>query len=154
MARTSMFQTEVQESLVIPAAGRDVFATLMEWARYPEWNPYITRLDGQAQVGAPIQVYFSMGFGPRLPLSCRVAQTDPGKQVLAWDYKAMFGWLYSARHSFVIEDLKAGQCRIVQTEKIQGLAACGLFSLFHRLLGQRFQVMHQALYEQIQRTAA
>ncbi|WP_141732670.1 SRPBCC domain-containing protein [Oligoflexus tunisiensis] len=154
MAQTSMFQTEVQESFIIPAAGREVFATLMQWARYPEWNPYITRIEGQAQVGAPIQVYFFMGLGPRLPLSCRVAQTDHENQVLAWDYKATLSWLYSARHSFVIEDLKPGQCRIVQTEKIHGLAACRLLGWFHRLLGQRFQAMHEALRDQVQRSAA
>jgi hypothetical protein len=150
----SFFKTAVEATQSLPAARQQVFETLMQWNTYPEWNPYITRIDGKPLVGQVIQVYFFMGFGPRLPLSCKLDQMDAQKTTAAWEYKAFLPWLYTARHVFTVEDTRPGTCRIVQTEHIQGLMACPVFGFFHRLLQKRFQFMHTALLDRMQRSAA
>lgn len=150
----SFFETLVKESQILPAPRTQVFARLLEWTAYPEWNPYITRIDGQAQLGQTIQVSFSMGFGPAMTLTCQVAILDHAKTTLAWDYKAFLPWLYTARHTFVVEDSPAGASLIIQTEAIKGLMACPLFGLFHRLLQSRFQTMHAALVKRTTHAAA
>jgi hypothetical protein len=149
-----MFETLVKDTQTLPAPRAQVFARLLEWSRYPDWNPYIIRIDGQPQVGQTIRVFFSMGFGPAMPLTCHVALVDHSKTLLAWDYKAFLPWLYTARHTFAIEDGPAGQSLIVQTEDIKGLMACPLFHIFHKLLQKRFQVMHAALMERVAHAAA
>jgi hypothetical protein len=153
MAR-SFFETAVQDTQLLPAARSQVFDSLLEWNAYPEWNPYITRIEGKALPGQSIQVFFFMGLGPRMPLTCRVDQLDTQNTRLAWEYKAFLPWLYTARHVFALEDTHTGHCRIVQTEYIKGLIACPLFGFFHSLLRRRFQSMHAALLDRLQRTAA
>lgn len=153
MAR-SIFETAAQDTRALPAPRSEVFATLLQWDAYPEWNPYITRIEGQPRVGTRIQVLFSMGVGPRMPLACTVAEVDSSKTSLAWEYKAFIPWLYTARHVFALEDEKSGSCRITQTEHMKGLIACPLFGFFHKLLQRRFQAMHAALIERIARSAA
>ncbi len=150
----SFFKTVVEGAQTLPATRQQVFTVIKQWNAYPEWNPYITRIDGKPAVGEVIRVLFSMGFGPRLPLTCSVDQMDESKTTLSWEYKAFVPALYTARHVFAVEESKAGSCRIVQTEHIQGLMACPLFSFFHRLLQSRFRAMHTALLDRMQRSAA
>jgi hypothetical protein len=149
-----MLESLVKDTQVLPAPRAQVFQKLVDWTRYPEWNPYIIRIAGQPQKGQTIRVFFSMGFGPALPLTCHVALVDATKTTLAWDYKAFIPWLYTARHTFAVEDGPGGQSLIVQTEDIKGLMASSLFRIFHKLLQRRFQVMHAALVEQFAHAAA
>ncbi len=150
----SFFKTAVEATQALPSTRQQVFAVIKQWNAYPVWNPYITRIDGNPAVGAVIRVLFSMGFGPRLPLTCSVDQMDETKTTLSWEYKAFVPALYTARHVFLVEESKPGSCRIVQTEHIQGLMGCPLFGFFHRLLQSRFQAMHTALLDRMQRSAA
>ncbi|HET9237274.1 MAG TPA: SRPBCC domain-containing protein [Oligoflexus sp.] len=149
-----MFETLVKDTQTLPTPRAQVFATLVDWTRYADWNPYIVRIDGQPQVGQAIRVFFSMGFGPAMPLSCRVTTVDPSKTMLAWDYKAFIPWLYTARHSFTVEDSPGGQSLVIQTEDIKGLMASSLFRIFHKLLQRRFQAMHAALRKRVAHAAA
>jgi len=154
MTTMTLFQTDVQDTVVLQASKTKVFEALTHWSAFPAWNPYITRIDGKAEAGQNIIVLFSMGFGPRLPLSCKVEQVDNQKTWLAWTYEAPLPWLYTAQHSFAVQELQPGHCQLVQTESIKGLVACPLFWFFHRLLQKRFQVMHAALREQVKQRAA
>jgi hypothetical protein len=150
----SFFQITVREDQILSAGPDSVFTTLLQWNAYAEWNPYITRIEGKALAGQMIQVFFFMGLGPRMPLRCQVREVNTAKRILAWEYKAFLPWLYTAEHSFVVEELQPGQCRLVQMEKIQGFIASRLFGFFHRLLQKRFQAMHAALRERLTRSAA
>lgn len=150
----AFFETLVKDTQRLPAPRAQVFARLLEWTAYPEWNPYITRIDGQPQLGQTIKVTFSMGFGPATTLTCQLAILDHSKTTVAWDYKAFLPWLYTARHSFAIEDSPAGASLIIQTEAIKGLMACPLFGFFHKLLHKRFQAMHAALVKHVTHAAA
>ncbi|HYX33240.1 MAG TPA: SRPBCC domain-containing protein [Oligoflexus sp.] len=154
MVMPSMFQAEVQDSLVIQASKRQVFNTLLQWSTFPEWNPYITRIDGKPEVGQDINVVFFMGMGPRMPLRCKVLTADAQKTTLSWEYKAPLPWLYTAQHSFVIQEIHPGQCQITQKEAMQGLFACRLLGFLHGILRKRFQLMHAALRKQVKRSAA
>lgn len=153
MARP-IFETTVQDIQLLQAARSQVFDILLQWKAYPEWNPYITRIEGQPLASQVIRVFFFMGFGPRLPLSCQLTAVDRPGTTLAWEYKAFLPWLYTARHVFSLEDTHEGHCRIIQTEHMKGLIACPLFGFFHKLLQKRFQTMHAALADRMARYAA
>lgn len=154
MALPDLFKSEVQDSLIINASKKKVFEALTQWNTYPEWNPYITKIEGDPKVGQEIKVFFSIGFGPALPLKCIVENLDAQKTVLSWEYQAVLPWVYTARHSFSIEEINSDQCQIVQIEKMQGLLGNRLQLIYHNILKRRFQAMHEALRAQVEQTAA
>jgi hypothetical protein len=154
MVLPDFFKSEVQDSLVINASKKKVFEALTRWNDYPEWNPYITKIEGDPRTGEEIKVFFNMGFGPALPLKCRVDDVDAQKATLSWEYHAAVPWIYAAQHTFAIEEINPGQCQIVQREKMQGLFGNRLQWFLHNLMKKRFHAMHEALRLQVERTAA
>lgn len=154
MTLPDLFKSEVQDSLVINASKKKVFELLTHWNAYPEWNPYITKIEGDPEVGQEIKVFFNMGFGPPLSLKCKVENVDAQKTTLSWEYQAALPWIYTAWHSFTIEEINPGQCQIVQKEKMQGLFGNRLQWFYHNLLKKRFHAMHEALRTQVEKAAA
>src|SRR6476469_9509589 len=137
--------TLVNDAVLITRSAPEVFSVLTRWDLYPEWNPYIPRIQGKPAAGEAIRVTFAMGLGPALTLNCRMEVCDSQRLTLAWEYRAFLPWLYTARHSFVLEKTGPQHCRLVQTEAMQGLLASRFFTFYHKILQKRFQLMHDAL---------
>src|SRR5690349_17967051 len=47
---------EIETAIEIEAGPREVWRVLTDFARYPEWNPFITRISGDLVDGGRLQV--------------------------------------------------------------------------------------------------
>ena len=109
----------IETSIGIAASRSRVWAILMDFARYPEWNPFIRSISGRPQLGESLKVVIQpLGPGP----------STFRPRVIALEVERQFRWrgslpvpgLFAGEHSFELHD-DAGGTRFNQAESFSGL---------------------------------
>jgi uncharacterized protein YndB with AHSA1/START domain len=107
---------ETQVEINAPASA--VRAVLYDFADYPKWNPYITKVDGDVSEGERIDVTVAPPGGPVLKAGAKVTSVTPNH--LAWDgsgrpqevlgpFSLNIPGVLSASYDFTIEELGPGR---------------------------------------------
>ncbi len=141
----------VERSIAIDAPAARVWEVLVDFARYPEWNPFITSIEGEAVPGARLKLRLrppgrrSMTFRPR------VLVATPGRE-LRWLGHLFIPGLFDGEHSFVIEPVGARTCRFHHGETFRG-ALVGLFRKGLDATGEGFDQMNRALKERAEQAS-
>src|SRR6187401_3031320 len=94
---------EIRTEIEISATPAEVWAELVEFPRYPEWNPFIVSLRGETKVGTSLEVTMSLPdsnkehtFRPRL-VKCEEAAE------LRWLGHLWMKGLFDGEHFFRLE---------------------------------------------------
>ena len=132
-------QTEIQ----IQASPEKVLQILIDLARYPEWNPFMTQAIGKAEVGSRVEITVPSG-SKDLKLDCRVIKAEP-RQVLCWKYHVISPLLFRGEHSFTIEPMGSNYVRFVDLEVFNGLLAPLQAKEIDTNSRQGFEAMDKAL---------
>jgi hypothetical protein len=135
---------ELRTEIEIQAPAERVWEILMDFASFPEWNPFIRHASGEAKTGAKIEVYLQPSDAKGMTFRPTVLKAEPNRE-LRWLGHLLVPGLFDGEHIFTIEPLEADRVRFVQREIFKGL----LVRLFARGLDtdtQRgFEEMNQAL---------
>lgn len=140
---------ELTTELVIGAPPEIVWGILMDFARYPEWNPFIVEISGTAAVGARLHVRIVPPGRTGITMRPIVRAVEPNRE-LRW--LGSLAGFFKGEHRFVLEPHESGT-RFVQAETFSGL----LVPLFRRSLDtdtrQGFEEMNHALRERAEALA-
>jgi hypothetical protein len=103
----------------IDAPAVAVWRVLTDFAAYPEWNPFIRRIEGELRAGARLSV--AMQLPGRKPMTFRptVRVAEPGRE-LRWLGRVLVPGIFDGEHAFIIEE-RAGGCRLRHEETFRGL---------------------------------
>jgi hypothetical protein len=103
----------------IDAPALAVWRILTDFSAYPEWNPFIRRIEGEPTPGARLRVTIQPP--GRRPMTFRptVLIAEPGRE-LRWLGRVLMPGIFDGEHAFVIEDRPDG-CRLRQEETFRGL---------------------------------
>jgi hypothetical protein len=107
-------------SIEIEAAADRVWGALTDFARYPEWNPFVIELQGRPAMGERLKVVIRQGNGKTMTFRPRVVACEPGR-VLAWKGSLGVGGLFDGVHGFELESASAGRTRLKHGETFSGL---------------------------------
>lgn len=112
---------EIRTEIEISATPAEVWAELVEFQRYPEWNPFIVSLRGEAKVGTSLEVTMSLPdsnkehtFRPRL-VKCEEAAE------LRWLGHLWMKGLFDGEHFFRLEASGPDSTRFVHGEDFSGV---------------------------------
>jgi hypothetical protein len=139
---------EIRDEIEIKAPPERVWATLTDFRSYPEWNPFVTRISGQVETGARLDVRIvppgakGMGFKPR------VIAAEPGRE-LAWLGRVLAPGIFDGEHHFELEELGGGRTRFVQREVFRGVLTPVLGGTLKNTL-EGFRQMNQALKRRVE----
>lgn len=103
----------------IMAPPEQVWRVLMDFERYPEWNPFIIRLEGIAGVGETLREVVRLPDGKQVRFNCRVVDLVPNHR-LVWEGFAGAPFLFLGKHEFLLEESAQGT-RFIQRETMTGL---------------------------------
>jgi hypothetical protein len=101
----------------IAATPDTIWAILTDGARYPEWDPYAERIEGQIAPGAKIVIYTKVAPGRAFPVT--VKEFDPGKRML-WASGMPLG-LFKGERSFTLTPTGDGMVEFTLREEFSGL---------------------------------
>ncbi len=117
---------------------------LTDFAAYPQWNPFIRRVTGEAETGARLKVYLQPSGAKGMSFRPAVLKAEPNRE-LRWLGHLLVPGLFDGEHIFTIGPMGANRVRFVQREIVKGL----LVPLFMRLLEKKtrrgFEEMNRAL---------
>ena len=103
-----MFKHTIDTNIAIEASTQKVWDKLLDFSAYPDWNPMIVQLDGEAKVGSKLKFVVRQLNDKLLNLAARFKVVKPARE-LRWS-GGLRGILYG-EHYFVIEKTGEDSCR-------------------------------------------
>lgn len=140
---------ELRTEIEFEGTPEEVWAVLTDLPAYPEWNPFIERIDGELLVGGKLDVRLQPVDERGITMHPTVLVAEPGRE-LRWIGHLMIPGIFDGQHSFLIEEAGPGRVRFVQSERFGGI----LLPLMWKKLrdggtAKGFRAMNEALARRV-----
>jgi hypothetical protein len=146
-----MASTAIQTEIEIDASPERVWRALTDFAAYPEWNPFIVRIEGQPVNGTRLNATMKPAGSRGMVIRPTVLQSLPNRE-FRWVGRLWLPMLFEGEHSFRIEPTESRRVRFVQSETFRGM----LVPIFLRLMKAGtlagFNAMNQALKQRVEQS--
>ena len=139
--------TRITTSIDIAAPPADVWKLLMDSSRYPEWNPMLRAIAGQARKGAKITVSIASPVGT-LAIPAVVTRLATNSCIV-WHSQMRLSGLFDRDHIIELSPDPAG-CRLAQTQTFAGLLAPGASVVATGTVRDGLTKMNAALKERVE----
>jgi len=113
-----MILAELFTMTEIDAPAERVWQVLTDFGRYPEWNPFIRRVDGAPARSAQLAVLVQPEGSRALHYRPRVVTVRPPRE-LRWRIRVP--GLINGEHRFVVEPLGDRRSRLIHEKRVRGL---------------------------------
>ena len=136
-------QNTLHTSIDIEAAPEQVWAVLTDFEGYPEWNPFVTAIEGARTPGARLRVRLAPPGARGVTMKPRVTAVEPGR-AFEWLGSIVVRGIFDGRHRFELEATERGT-RFTQRESFSGVLVPLLPRRFHARTEAGFVAMNEAL---------
>jgi hypothetical protein len=140
---------EIITTIAIPAPPERVWRVLLDFARYPDWNPFVRSIEGQPTEGSELRVSIHPPGGKAMAFRPIVLRHWVGREI-RWKGKLLFPGLFDGEHYFTLTPGTDGSSLFTQGENFTGL----LVPLFRRALDSGtkagFEAMNAALKQRVE----
>jgi hypothetical protein len=106
---------EFEASTTIDQPARNVWAVLVDTARWPEWDPFCDRIEGQVAPGAKLKAFTKLSPGRAFPV--KVSQLVPNEKMV-WTGGMPLG-LFKGERSYTLTP-QGDRTRVVVREVFTG----------------------------------
>ena len=114
-----MLLAELFGMIEIEAPAERVWQVLTDFRRYPEWNPFMPRVAGEAAGRAELEVFVRPDGARGFRLRPRIVTFRPPRE-LKW--LARLPGLFVGEQRFVVEALAPARSRLIHEKRFRGLA--------------------------------
>ncbi|HKP55299.1 MAG TPA: SRPBCC domain-containing protein [Polyangiales bacterium] len=139
----------VRVETIIPAPRPAVWDVLVDFARYPEWNPFTIGVTTRGHIGDPVLLDVMLG-GRRLKMRERMRVHEPERRI-GWGLHLLGGALLDCTRIQELEDAGEGSTRYVCQESFRGLSVPLFYGLFRNAMQEGFRANAEALRERVAR---
>jgi len=141
---------QIKTEISIAANPKTVWEVLMDFENYPNWNPFITSIQGEKAVGKKLRITVHPPDGKEMTFKPEVLIFEPGKK-LKWMGKGPVKGLFAGVHVFELEAQHDGSTRFIHSEQFTGL----LVGIMRKTLDKTeygFKQMNSALKKECENT--
>jgi hypothetical protein len=111
---------EIRTAIDIEAPPERVWQVLTDFRAYPDWNPFIQKIEGSAVVGATLSAQMhALHMASVQSLSPTVLLADENKE-LRWLGRLLLPGIFDGEHFFRIEETENGS-RLTNDENFRGI---------------------------------
>ncbi|HIH2750407.1 TPA: SRPBCC family protein [Burkholderia lata] len=136
-----------QAKLVIDRPPADVWNVVADGSAYADWNPFITRVDGEFREGAKVRIV--IGTPPdAITFTPTVLFVHPGSG-LCWRGSVWIRGIFDGEHCIRLSSVD-GRTLVEQSERFTGLLAGRLTESIVRDTQAQFQAMNTALKRRVE----
>jgi hypothetical protein len=114
------FRNEIRSETTIEGTPDEVWGVLSDFASYPEWNPGMAQVLGEANAGTRLHIRFQLNGGRVMTMKPTVLVAEPGRE-LRWLGRLLLPGIFDGEHRFEIHEAEPGRVRFVQGERFKGL---------------------------------
>ncbi|MCB1180053.1 MAG: SRPBCC domain-containing protein [Leptospiraceae bacterium] len=119
----------IQTEIIINAPKKIIWDILTDFPSYPEWNPFLIQVIGEASPGSPVFFIAKSGF-IFIPILANILEFENGSK-FSWGGPGI-EWakgLISAEHFFKIEEISERECIFHNNETMDGIIADTIWPL-------------------------
>lgn len=131
---------ELKTDITIHASAEKVWDILMDFEKYPEWNPFVQSIEGIPSEGETIHVRMQLEGGTAMTFKPKVLKVQPKKE-FRWLGHLYISGLFDGEHYFQIEEGNSGEVYFTHGERFKGM----LTSLFLSKIGESTQAGFEAM---------
>jgi len=135
---------EIRTEIVIQARPEKVWEVLTSFAQYPQWNPFVKKIEGPLQEGAQITARIEPPGSSGMTFKPTLLVVSPARE-LRWLGHLFVPGLFDGEHVFELYENTDGSTTFVQREEFGGI----LVPLFKKMLDNNtlagFNAMNQSL---------
>ena len=140
---------EIATSISISAPPERVWEVLLDFARYPEWNPFVRSIEGASSEGSVLKVTVHPPGGKAMKFLPVVLRHTVGRE-FRWKGRLVLPGLFDGEHYFMVSQVGDGSTLFTHGEHFSGL----LVPLFRRALDgatkDGFEAMNLALKQRLE----
>ena len=135
---------ELRTEIDIDARPEKVWEILMDFESYPDWNPFIRSISGEAKVDSTLKVRLQPEGGTGMTLTPSVVVADANKK-FAWKGKFFISGLFDGRHEFILQPTGDGGTNFVHREEFTGILVPILWPMLEKNTTRGFNDLNKAL---------
>lgn len=136
----SMTMAVYRTTIPIAATAEAVWAILIDFDRYPEWNPSVPSISGDTEVGSTVKLTLAMPGRPPAKVKAKLTEVVPERR-LCWHGNVGGDRLFAGTREFVIDPQPDDTVLFTHVEDVTGL----LFPAFRAVMGGAIQRHHDNL---------
>jgi hypothetical protein len=111
---------ELRTEIEIDAPPEKVWQALVDFASYPDWNPFIREVSGELAEGQSLRLVLTPGDGSEKSLVASIARLAPNQE-LRWRRKLLFQRAFAGEHFWKLTPLDDGRrTRLLHGEDFTG----------------------------------
>jgi hypothetical protein len=107
-------------SIEVEATVERVWEIVTEISAYPDWNPFITSIEGELAPGSRLEVRIQPPGGRAMTVRPVVKGVQKNRE-LSWLGRLFVRGVFDGEHRFQVEPLAEGRTRFTQSETFRGL---------------------------------
>lgn len=117
---TKTLDTQIE----INASQKEVWKTLTNTNKFPEWNPFITSMKGELKLGNTIEVQL-----PGMKFKPKIVSIDENKE-FKWLGHLFVKGLFDGKHQFILQKITETKTLFIHKEEFKG----ALVPLFKKMI--------------------
>jgi hypothetical protein len=134
----------LRSEITIEADACTVWDILTDTSCYPEWNPFITKIEGELAVGNKLKIRIEPPESKPMTFRPTCLERRERKR-LRWLGSLIIKGLFDGEHIFELEDLGDGQTHFIQREQFRGVTVPLLWRMVAPNTLRGFQAMNLKL---------
>jgi hypothetical protein len=140
---------EIITNIEISAPADKVWRALSDLERYPRWNPFVRKAEGELREGSRLKVLADAPGLPNIRIKTTITRVIPGQE-FRWIAHLIIPGLLDGEHIFEIESLGENVVRFIQREQLRGLFLPILWPILNVSTRKGFEAMNRALKRQVE----
>ena len=133
----------IEVATEIDASVETVWDVLTDVSTYAEWNPFITKFEGEPIVGARPEIRVAPPGARPMAFRPTITEVTEGRR-LEWLGRVVLPGIFDGRHSFTLEPIANGRTRLTQTEEFSGILVALTGSMLMKTR-EGFEAMNESL---------
>jgi hypothetical protein len=140
---------ELRTEIEFEGTPQEVWEVLADLPAHREWNPFITRIEGELRPGAKLDVRLEPEGERGITMHPIVLAAEPGRE-LRWLGHLLVRGIFDGEHRWLVEEAGPGRVRFTQSERFGGI----LLPLLWRRLrdggtSKGFRAMNESLARRV-----
>lgn len=132
--------TVLRTTFPVAASASTVWDILVDFERWPEWNPSVPSISGDARVGSTLSLTLAMPRRPSAKVKATITELEPERQ-FSWHGNVGGDRFFAGTREFEIDPLSDGTVQVTHVETVTGL----FFPVFRAIMGSAIQEHHDNL---------
>jgi len=143
---------ELKTSIEINSTPGKIWKVLLDFEKYPEWNPFIKNIRGNAKQGQKIEAKMHPPGQRDMTFKPTILKIEKHEE-LRWIGHLFFPGIFDGEHVFIIESLDNSKVLFRQEEKFSGIFVPIFWKSLYQHTRIGFIEMNQALKERAEKSS-